>query len=240
MILCIKNILIICLNIIFIQSSIGQLSNGVITYERKTNLLKKYKKEDTRKWLDGKKIKIDEFKLYFNPTQSLFIPVQVAEEGRMSWATFKNTVYQDLENEQRLSLYSLFGEAIYVKDSLILREWKITDRKRKISGYDCRRAIWQKNDSTKIYAWYTDEILPSCGPETFNGLPGTILGLATEDGGVVYFAKSVKAQSNNINEMIPDTKKKDVLTEQELRIQLEKRAKNSPWMKNIVNEIFFW
>ena len=28
----------------------------------------------------------------------------------------------------------------------------------------------QKNDTTRIYAWYTDEILPSTGPETFNGL----------------------------------------------------------------------
>ena len=134
----------------------------------------------------------------------------------------------------------MWGESIYVKDVLVKREWKVTERKRKIAGYECRRAIWVKNDSTKIYAWYTDAILPSCGPETFNGLPGTILGLATEDGGVVYFAKSVKEQYADINEMLPNTKKKDVLTEDELKAQLEKRSKSNPWMKNVINEIFAW
>ncbi|HLS30381.1 MAG TPA: hypothetical protein VK021_05965, partial [Flavobacteriaceae bacterium] len=39
---------------------------------------------------------------------------------------------------------------------------------------------------------------------SFNGLPGVILGLAIEDGGVVYFAKSVKPLSNkNFKELMP-------------------------------------
>ena len=209
-----QNILLILTFFVF-PFAFGQLKSGVIVFERKTNLLKKYPQEETRKWLNGKKMKIDKFELYFNPTQALFIPAKTPDEGRMSWVTIKNTVYQDLENKQRLSLYNLFGESIYVKDTLVTRQWKVTERKRTIAGYECRRAIWEKNDTTKIYAWYTDEILPSCGPETFNGLPGTILGLATEDGGIVYFAKSVKEQYNNIDEMIPNTKKKDVLTEEE-------------------------
>ena len=67
------------------------------------------------------------------------------------------------------------NSAINVQDSLPARNWKITDSKRSICGYECRKAIYQKNDSTRIYAWYTTALVPSVGPEGFCGLPGTIL-----------------------------------------------------------------
>jgi GLPGLI family protein len=97
-----------------------------------------------------------------------------------------------------------------------------------------------KNDSTKIYAWYTDQLIPSTGPETFNGLPGTILGLATEDGGVVYFAKIIEEKFQNIDEIISDIKIKNFYTEQELKDELIKKSKSNPWMGRVVNYLFDW
>ena len=88
--------------------------------------------------------------------------------------------------------------------------------------------------------WYTDLIIPSTGPETFNGLPGTILGLANEDGGVVYFAKNIKEAYVDIDLIKPSTKKKDLFTENELRDKLKKRAKGSPWMSKLIGEVFAW
>ena len=119
------------------------------------------------------------------------------------------------------------------------REWKITERKRDIAGYSCRRAIWEKNDSTNIYAWFTNQIIPSTGPETFNGLPGTILGLATEDGGVVYFAKTVQEKYSDLEELSPKIKKK-TYTESELKEELEMKAKSNPWMGRVISYIFEW
>ena len=107
-----------------------------------------------------------------------------------------------MKKNERVSIYNLFGDRKTVKDEIVKRTWKITERKRNIAGYSCRRAIWSKNDSTRIYAWYTDQITSSTGPETFNGLPGTILGLATEDGGVVYFAKIVNEKYQNIDAIL--------------------------------------
>ena len=89
----------------------------------------------------------------------------------------------------------------------------MTSSKRKIAGYECRRVIWKKNDSTRIHAWYSQELVPAVGPESFGGLPGTILGLATEDGGVVYFAKSVEVGVKDIESHIPDYPAKKVKTE---------------------------
>ena len=236
----IKKYILITLLSSFFFPCFGQLKCGVISYERKVNLLKKYKSSQSKKWLGDQKVKLDYFELHFTGNKSLFKPVENKTPSRSDWVTSKNTVFQDLDNNTRLSIYSIWGEAVYVSDSSVSRKWKITDRKRMISGYECRRAIWEKDDTTKIYAWYTNRIIPSTGPETFNGLPGTILGLATEDGGVVYFAKSVKEAYVDPDNLKPETKKKELFTEQQLRDKLEKRAKSNPWMSKLVNEVFAW
>ena len=134
----------------------------------------------------------------------------------------------------------LFVESKVVKDNIVERNWKITERKRNIAGYSCRRAIWNKNDSTRIYAWYTDQLIPSTGPETFNGLPGTILGLATEDGGVVYFAKLVQEKYQNVDELVSEIKIKNFSTEKELKDELIKKSKSNPWMSKVVTYLFEW
>ena len=47
--------------ILFFISSISsaQIKNGVIMFERKTNLLKKYESPESQRWLRGEKVKID-------------------------------------------------------------------------------------------------------------------------------------------------------------------------------------
>ena len=86
----------------------------------------------------------------------------------------------------------------------------------------------------------TPEIIPSIGPEGFDGLPGTILGLATEDGGVVYFAKIIEEKFQNIDEITSDIKIKNFYTEQELKDELIKKSKSNPWMGRVVNYLFDW
>ena len=203
-------------------------------------MLKKYKSPESQRWLRGEKVKIDRFNLHFSPNKSIFMPVESAVPSKADWATSKNTVLQDFEKNERVSIYNLFGDRKTVKDEIVKRTWKITERKRNIAGYSCRRAIWSKNDSTRIYAWYTDQITSSTGPETFNGLPGTILGLATEDGGVVYFAKIVNEKYQNIDAISSDLKIKKTYTEKELKNELEQKAKSNPWMGRIINYLFEW
>ena len=223
-----------------IQYTNGQITHGVILFERKTNLLKKYDSPESQRWLRGEKVKIDRFNLHFSPDKSIFLPIESAVPSKADWATSKNTVIQDFQNSERVSIYNLFGESKVVKDNIVERNWKITERKRNIAGYSCRRAIWNKNDSTRIYAWYTDQLIPSTGPETFNGLPGTILGLATEDGGVVYFAKLVQEKYQNVDELILDIKIKNFSTEKELKDELIKKSKSNPWMGRVLNYLFEW
>lgn len=214
----------------------GQIMAGKIVYERKTNLFKKYKNSDWIKEED--KNKIDLFDLYFNDSLSVFRPAESDLREKMSWATTKNVVYQDLNTGRRFTIKTIWGEALNVTDSLFIRKWKITEHTRNIAGYNCRKAIWKANDSTRIYAWYAQELQASTGPESFNGLPGVILGLATEDGGVVYFAKKVEIVKPELNTLRPPKVKGKVYTEKELRAKLEKDYGKEKWGKEMIHTNF--
>lgn len=215
----------------------AQITNAKITFERKTNLFKKFK-GDNQRWLkEEDKIKIDYFELFVTDTASVFKPQESELKENLSWATSKNTVLQNFNLNTRYLIKTIWGEELHLTDSLFKRQWQITESSRKIAGYACRKAVWQANDSTRIYAWFSYDIIPSTGPESFNGLPGTILGLATEDGGVVYFAKKVEVINPvPANFVLP--KKKKIYTIPELKAQMEKQYGKEKWFKSMIYEQF--
>ena len=98
-----------------------------------------------------------------------------------------------------------------------------------------------KNDSTRIYAWYAPNIIPSVGPEGFCGLPGAILGIATEDGGIIYFADKVDfSETPKRENMVVEIGKNKVFNLKELREKLEKEYGNTPWGKKLFDDMFRW
>ena len=228
------------LSTIFTAAAEAQITSGKILFERKTNLYKRFKNEDwVTNWVkEADKTKVDEFEMYFNDSLTAFKPVESEEKESYSWMTSKNSVYQNLNTNSRYSIKDIWRNLIPISDSLYQRKWKITDSKRTISGYSCRKAIWEQNDSTRIYAWYCNEISVSAGPESFIGLPGMILGLATEDGGVIYFAKNVQQGQQDMNNLIPPKTKEKVLPSAELRSQLKKQYGKEEWSKEWLRNIF--
>lgn len=215
--------------------------NGKITFERRTNLEKKFTDQRMRRMItEENKIRNELFTLYFNDTASVFKAIPTDKVDDMAWMTTKNSYYQNLNSNKQITVLGLMGQNVYVSDSLPSRNWKITDSKRSICGYDCRKAVYQKNDSTRIYAWYTTALVPSVGPEGFCGLPGTILGLATEDGGIIYFAKKVEELNPSQSDMTIEIGKNKVFTLNELRIKIEKDYGNMPWGKRMFEDLFRW
>ena len=150
-------------------------------------------------------------------------------------------VYQNYKTNYRLTEKKIWGEGFLVSDSVRAFNWKMTESKRSICGYQCRKAIWQANDSTRIYAWLCAEINPSIGPESFVGLPGAILGLATEDGGVIYFAKSVEVVKPDAITLLPKKSKQKTYKSAELKAQLEKDFGKEKWGKAMIyNNFSIW
>jgi GLPGLI family protein len=241
MIRCIKYVLVLSFLVVLGGNAFAQITSGKIVYERRTNLYKKFKDEDVKDWLkEEDKNKVDVFELYFNDSMSVFKPQESDLAEKMSWATSKNIVYQNMNTNTRLSIKSIWGEQLYLQDTVYKRQWKITDNKRSISGYSCRKAIWKVNDSTSIYAWYTDDIVPTVGPESFCGLPGAILGLATEDGGVIYFAKSIEILKPDMIALQPKKTKNKIYSSAELKVKLQKDFGKYPWGKVMIKETFAW
>ena len=218
-----------------------QIHSGKITYERRTNLHKKFTDAQTRDYIKEKdKIRTEDFVLYFNDTVSTFKPIYSDEADPLNWTTTKNSVLQSIPQNRKLTILSFAGQDAYVSDSLSARQWKITENTRVIAGYKCRKAVYQKDDSTRLYAWYCLEIEPAFGPEGFNGLPGMILGLATEDGGIIYFAKKIELTKPTQQELDIDTKKKKIFTMPELKAKLEKDFGDTEWGKRLFTDLFRW
>lgn len=227
----------------FSISAQTMMNSGKITYERRTNLEKRFEDQENRGWMRGnlKEPKIDEFELRFTDTTAIFIPILPEVPDEREWATMQNTTYQNLNSDVLIQEFSFWGTQVLMKDTVEEREWIITGTSREIAGYDCRQAMWEANDSTRIYAWYADELMSSVGPETFNGLPGVILGLGIEDGGVVYFAKKIeKLEDSNIEKAIPTGKKKDWYTEEQLRGIIEERFSQWGQVDRILFDMFVW
>jgi GLPGLI family protein len=218
------------------------MSSGEVLFERRVNLEKRF--EDTKKsfWMRGDLTKpmVEQFVLYFTDSSALFKPILPEVPDEREWATMRNTSYQNVESSVLEQEFSLWGTMIYLKDSIKNRDWIITGSKRNIAGYDCKQAMWEANDSTRIYAWYAEELIAPFGPETFNGLPGVMLGLAIEDGGTVYFAKEVKPLSINLEDEMPTGKKKDYYSEEELRSIVKERFGDWGIADRIMFDMFVW
>lgn len=240
----IKKIVFTGILFLLTANTFAQISSGRIVYERRTNLKKRLGDNPQMKnfLTEENKIRIENFELFFNDSVSVFkhIPdVGAGDGGFMKMLTTRNTTYQNSNTRQKFIIMDLWGSEAVIKDSIERKAWKITENKRMISGYNCRKAIWQMNDSTRIYAWYAEELIPTVGPEGFEGLPGTILGLATEDGSVVYFAKEIKAMVPAAATFQYPEKIKDIYTEEELKkILMERMGK---WMKpQDLDAMFQW
>ncbi|MBS1652111.1 MAG: GLPGLI family protein [Bacteroidetes bacterium] len=223
---------------LYVNQSFSQIYNAKIEYERRANLYKLFKDDNIKNWIkEEDKIKTEYFELYFNDSMSVFKPIENELKDNTDWATKKNTVYQNLKSNKRISKKIMWGEELSLKDSLFNRKWKITDGTRKIAGFECRKAMWQANDTTKIYAWFSYDIVTPVGPESFTGLPGTILGLATENGSVVYFAKKI-----TVNTCIPENlvvpKIKHLKESNQIKEELQKQYGKEKWFKNSMFELF--
>lgn len=153
--------------------------------------------------------------LTFSDNKTLFVPIE-PEATRNNYfgdspvTSQPNTIYADYNTNMQIAQKAVFEETFLVKDTMRKFKWKITDETREIAGYTCRRANGIMLDSIYVVAFYTTEIPVSGGPESFNGLPGMILGVALPHENLTWFAKKVTDTSLPANAVVPPKKGKTV------------------------------
>lgn len=155
--------------------------------------------------------------LYFDfigdTTHSIYKPGREVPVDPQAWSrniADKNVVYNNYRNNSATIKKPVFEETFLVQDSMLKIKWKLTSDTRTIAGYDCRKAIGLIDDSITVFAFYTDEILITGGPETANGLPGMILGMGMPRIHTTWFATKVEVNGFDLSKVKPETKGKKV------------------------------
>lgn len=227
-----KNILIV-FTILFAQNTFGQaviIEKVKIEFDRQVNVWAGLSgdfadriKQNTPQYRSTL------FNFESDGNKSLYSPMPVKDEatGRgffMSGTASDNIVYSDFQNDQSVSLKNVFEKTYLIEDSLRHANWKITNDFRVIAGFNCRRATTVIMDSVFVVAFYSDEIMIPGGPESFNGLPGMILGLVINRLHTTWYATKVNVTNVNTSFLIPPVKNK---AEKTTRKKLAALLKNS-------------
>jgi GLPGLI family protein len=207
------------------------IQSGKITYERKLGqftLMESIQQDgENMFWEEMKKvlprIVTDSYVLDFNPDASVYRLEKENTDNKYFLSSLKpmDQAYtvQDFSSQILTMKTAVFESKYLVKDSLTKHQWKITGEVRQIAGFDCKKAITKIADSVVVVAFYTDEILVKGGPESFNGLPGMIMGIAIPRLSLTLFATKIELNNAGTPLNVPIEKKpnyvrrKDVLGE---------------------------
>jgi GLPGLI family protein len=217
---------------------------GKIEYEKKVNM---HKYIEDNSWSQEFKDRMPVYQvsyhnLIFDSTSSVFKAGKENpdDKWKSSWGGStgeENITYQNFSAGSITALKQVFEKKFMVQDSLLDIEWRITDETRTIAGFDCRKAVGKMYDSLYVIAFYTDQIVTPSGPEQYNGLPGTILGLAFPRFYTTWFATKVELIAPKPEEIKAPVGKATKINRKELMAQV-RNVYN--WGSEESRQKYFW
>lgn len=165
------------------------------------------------------RIVTDSYVLDFNPQGSVYKVEKENADNKYLMSNFKPMedayLTQSFSDSTITFRTSVFENKYLVKDSLAKYQWKITGEVRQFAGFECKKAITKICDSVVVVAFYTDEVVVKGGPESFNGLPGMIMGIAVPRLSLTIFATKIELNNNGAPLNIPiESKPKPVHRQQ--------------------------
>jgi GLPGLI family protein len=243
-----KNILLFAVYLCFGFVSKAQqifLEKVSIDYVKTVAVWPLMKEMDPQWFEQGKDRMPKETVSYFNFTsdgsKSVYKRTKEPDIPRNMWFqpfADNNVVYNDYTTGTTISQKPIYEETFLVKDSLLKVKWKITADTRMIAGFECRKAVGILYDTVSVFAFYTDEITISGGPEGINGLPGMILGVGIPRLHTTWFATQVKAPEINSKTLTPSSKGK-VVTRKSMLESLDRIMKQwEEWGRKMVLAFF--
>lgn len=212
------NLLIIALSSFFVSQAQTQFFGKVkVEFEKNTNVHGLYKDMEPE-WYERIKERLPKTVISYHDfigdsTKSIYKPGREVELDPKFWyrpVADKNVVFTDFKTGKTVAQKPVYEETFLMEDSVSKIKWKLTADTRMIAGYECRKAIGILSDTIGIFAFYTDEIMISGGPEGIQGLPGMILGVGIPRLHATWFATKVDVFDINMNSVAPSTKGKKV------------------------------
>lgn len=205
-----KKIFFLIITLISIRNIQAQtifITHGKIEFEKRLNIHKMLDAlvgddADQKVWFENLKKTFPSnkdlyFNLYFDDNKTLYKPGRESDimQSVPDWLlppANDNVVYTDLAKKESISQKKIFENTYLVQDSTRKIKWRITSDTRTIAGFECRKAVGIIMDSVYVIAFYSDEIIPGGGPESFSGLPGMILGIAIPRINTTWFATKLE------------------------------------------------
>lgn len=192
------------------------ITKGVIEYERKTN--QHALMDDNSMWDAAAKKSLPQFvsayfDLRFDGNQTSYKPGREPDTRQNKfWGIFEyeNQIATNLDSSTYTNSKSLQGATYLINDRVRKIDWKIAPDTRQIAGFECRKAVGRIMDSVVVIAFYTDEIIPAGGPESFTGLPGMILGIAIPRLHTTWYATKLQLLPVSANDLAAPKKGKKI------------------------------
>lgn len=100
-------------------------------------------------------------------------------------------LYENHESGRLLEETTLEEKKYLISDSVRDPSWKLSEETASVLGHVCKKATATDMRGTKLVAWYSEDIPAPVGPEKFGGLPGAILRLDADSGGIVFTATRI-------------------------------------------------
>ncbi|WP_338646759.1 GLPGLI family protein [Flavobacterium sp. KS-LB2] len=207
------------------------VDKAVIEYEVSTNL-KKTMSNDS--WDEMMKenlsdLKISYYTYTFEDNKSVYKFDRWSPKTRIpkheKEADEENTWFFDFTTRKMNLQKQIVGTNFVIADSIPNIQWKITNERREIAGYNCRKAVGKIFDDVYVFAFYTDDITITGGPCSINGLPGMILGLSIPRLYTSYIATKIDLNIKDIAVIKPITAKK-TYDFKELKTLIEEKTKD--------------
>lgn len=184
-----------------------KFKTGKIEYERTQNIPATFNNHPSMKTFiekNGSEIYLAKFTLSIGKKSALYTysnnngPSNRFDEMPAD----QNVVYEEFETGNKLIKKFVMGKTYTLTgDSLPEIKWKLTDEKKDIAGYSCRRANGLLFDSIYVVGFFSEEFAVQGGPENFRGLPGMILGIALPNEHISWFASKVELAEPNIEQI---------------------------------------
>lgn len=218
------------------------VQSGKIEFEKRVNMYAKLKGRITKDNVFMEKI-YEEYRktqpqfttsksvLSFSSEKSIYQFLEEDKQGMSAfandpWIMVKNSIYRSFKTDSITAIRKVYDEDFVVKDKKPAILWKITNEVREIAGYQCKRANGLILDSIYVVAFYSEEIIPSGGPESFSGLPGMILGVALPHENVTWFATKVEVDKPLLTSPMQLPRRAKQVTQKEYEESLRKSMRN--------------
>ena len=189
---------------LFSTMSYAQKIEGSVRYLMTENYVKQYAAIDYLSkqvidriaYLSGNRPEYLSYsQLYLNASQTKYEDSEESpNKDASTWSYRKDeyTITRDFEKNTLRDIIDLQGKTYLIEDSLNAPKWKILNEMKEIAGHVCMNASMTDTViKQKVIGWFALDIKNNGGPERFYGLPGLILEVNINNGGMIITANKI-------------------------------------------------